>query len=45
MEEKMNLTNEPPCEAEENTTNGFYPLPYKRENNCIAITRHTKGVV
>ena len=42
MEEKMNFTNEPPCEAEENTTNGFYPLPYKRENNCIAITRHTK---
>lgn len=42
MEEKEILTNELPCETEKNTNDGFYPSPYKREENCIAIMRLTK---
>jgi len=42
MEEKEILTNELPAQTEENTNDDFYPSPYKREENCIAIMRLTK---
>ena len=42
MEEKEILKNELPAQTEENTNDGFYPSPYKREENCIAIMRLTK---